>query len=314
MKAKDYVEVEYPFKINDNINSNISGIDITVKDFTETSYDENTNFNSFSSTKYGYINFSEVYPQSIYGFLVATDEKYVFVKTNSFDISSFGSVLSNYIDLSELAKLDSSKVEIDTIGECKSYTVPAWKGNDTYYVFMLYPCGGQTKVFRYADITIAMKGKTDVYFGDSDLSYRLITSVQGNDTWSNSDYWPEIILKSDRYSEKQKWNLKKSLFFNSSMFNGYEGHAIVVKVDDGLKTEIKGNAENAYIDKISDSEYAIIVNVTDNQIGELAVPTDYELNTFCFQPHILLTMEQLKIMKKMDIINMDGMQLIVTIM
>ena len=90
------------------------------------------------------------------GFLVANDEKYVFVKTNSFDISSFGSVLSNYIDLSELTKLDSSKVEIDTIGECKSYTVPAWKGNDIYYVFMLYPCGGQTKVFRYDDITISM--------------------------------------------------------------------------------------------------------------------------------------------------------------
>ena len=278
MKAKDYVEVEYPFKINDNINSNISGIDITVKNFTGASYNENTNFNSFSPTKHGYIKFSNVYPQSIYGFLVANDEKYVFVKTNSFDISSFGSVLSNYIDLSELTKLDSSKVKIETIGECKSYTVPAWKGNDTYYVFMLYPCGGQTNVFRYSDITITMKGNTDVYFGDSDLSYQLISSVQGNNTWSSDDYWPKMILESDRYSEKQKWNLKKSLFFSSSMFNGYGGQSIDVKVDDGLKTRVKGNAENVYIDKISDNEYGIIVNVTDKQISELAVPTDYELN------------------------------------
>lgn len=287
MKAKDYVEVEYPFNINDNINSNISGIDIEVQNFTEASYDEDKNFNEFKYFENGYIKFTNVYPQSIYGFLVANDEKYVFVKTNSFDISSFGSALSNYIDLSGLKKLDSSKVVVLGGGseDYKTYIVPVWKGNDTYYVFLLYPCDGQTKVFRYHDITITMKEKTDVYFGDSDLSYQLISSVQGKEKrqekdyeWSNNDDWPENILSSDNYSEKQKWNLKKSLFFNSSMFNGHLRQAIDVKVSPRSTTKIKGNAENVYIDKISDSEYGTIVNVTDKQIYESAVPTDYELN------------------------------------
>lgn len=279
MKAKDYVEVEYPFKINDNVNSNISGIDIKATNFTKASYDENKNFNSFSSSEHGSIKFSKVYPQSIYGFLVANDEKYVFVKTNSFDISSFGNVLSNYIDLSELTKLDSSKIEIKTNGDSKTYTVPAWKGNDTYYVFLLYPCGGQTKVFRYGDITITMKGETDVYFGDSDLSYQLISSIEGKDSfWFNTDNWPKRILNSDKYSEKQKWNLKKSLFFNTSMFNGIGNQMIDVKIDDNSRKVVKGNAENTYIDKIGDDDYAIIVDVTDSQVTDSDVPKDYELS------------------------------------
>jgi hypothetical protein len=266
MYAKDYVGTNYSFTIAETVNSQISGIDISVQSFQSTSYDEDYNYNNMIAC----IRFLNVYPNSIYGFLVATDEKYVFVKTNAFDISSFAKVIAENIDLTPLKKLDASKINVVNYGKTSTYTVPAWKGNDTYYVYLLYPCGSVTKMTKYGDIDVTMDVGLDLYFGDSDCT------VNNTNVSKKTDTWPSAILNdSTAYTEKQKWNLKQSLFFKGSLFNPSTIGRINVKTNQTVATSIKGNAETQTIDDIGDNEYAVITDVTPTQYKQGDQPSEY---------------------------------------
>ena len=197
------------FVIGTTISNQIGGITVNHTNFSSVSYDEDANYSKRKPK--ATITVSNVYDGTIYGILVATDEKYVFIDMVGQGIKPFENVFKRYVDVTVLKELDAKKVVIGINGDdSKNYVVPVWKGNDTYHTYIIHQCEASTRIVQLADsIPIMNDGKPDVYFSDTDLTVRMVNA--GN----NLDWVNNAFKEDSKYSEKQRWLLKQCLFFIS---------------------------------------------------------------------------------------------------
>lgn len=221
MKAKDMEKVSGSFIIEDTLGSQVGNIGIIVNDFTFASYDEKTNL----TNTYGSVTFTNVNDESMYGIFLATDEKYIFKQIGDFPFSSFKASMNNYVDVDTLIEIDSTYVTKTKNGELYDYKFPAWRGNDTYYAYAIYSCEGNTIITQLSTQTVMMATGLDVYFGDADFSYKANSSLVTTKDWINTVLGD---TKHTKYTMKQQWNLKQTLFYKGSMYNSIPNGALSV--------------------------------------------------------------------------------------
>lgn len=268
------------FVIDTVISNEIGGITVNHTNFSSVSYDEDANYSA--SNPKATITVSNVYDNTIYGFLIATDEKYVFKATDVFGIESFVNDFKHYVDVTVLKKLSSDKVKttINADGS-KNYVVPVWKGNDTYHTYIIHPCGASSRIIQLADTNPIMNdGKPDVYFSDTDLTIRMV-NAGNNLNWVN-----DVLTNTNKYSEKQRWLLKQCLFYKSTMFSSAAlGSIKYTAMNDDANTKIKiyGNAETAEIEDIGDKDYRLIKYVSSVQsTANNPNPSNYRMDVSSF--------------------------------
>jgi len=278
LDADDRDDVSAVFDVAETTSSKISGVTFKAHDFTTSSYNQDANVRN---TTNGYLEFGNVYNETLLGILVATDEKFIFAKTGEYPFESYKKVLEQYISFDGLIHLSSSYVNVSGTNP-KTYKVPAWKGNDTYYTFYIYDCNTQPRVMKMPDVTINMGvNEADIYFGDSDLTSRSLNNLPIQAIYSDGS-WVEgvLVASASTFTEKEKWLTKMSTFYRSSMFDSIGDGVIAYQVKGYGSSYIIGNGEKLVGRRLNDNDYAVTMYISDvqytSQISDRRYP-DYHL-------------------------------------
>lgn len=226
LSSMDRPNVSGSFTISETLSSELNGIVPIFENFKTAEYNETNNLNWTGDSRY--ISLGNVYDDSLYGILVITDEKYMWISTSGKGIGVFANVIKNEIGID----LSNGYSEISTSylrttqsedGETKTYRIPTWKGNETYRVYYIIPCGTSVKVYNAFDdiyISMPLKERFNITFGDDDLNYEYLKYGLNVDPKSvtYTTNWVFDFIKGNNYSERLRWLAKKNFFYQNSMY------------------------------------------------------------------------------------------------
>jgi hypothetical protein len=243
------------FKITDATIDAIENLLFGVKNFKKgMSQDITTNWYSDANTSRGYYNISSW--RGIDALCLFNDEKYILYNiTNSRKDNELQALIKD--DLDGLTRVSSGYV----VANSNNIFLPCWKGNSKYKLYVFYTCTGSTdSLLKTALVdngtTVTMPTQLDILFFDNSLSYV-------NDIKSLGDEWVGQILRNSKFTEKQKWCLKKALYFRNSLYDGNRSNSINITITGtSLKPTVIGNPERIYIsddgDEDEDNAYSAI--------------------------------------------------------
>lgn len=279
MMANGMDSVSKTFTVEENLSNAISSIDIVVTDFNTISYNENNNLKNF----YGSVKIMNIEEDSICGVLVATDEKYILKQSKSYPSSRYDltKYIKKVIDLNILIKLSDTNVKTTTDSNGKAiYTFPSWKGNDTYYTYLLYPCGSTIKIRQLGSYRVDMSKNFDLVFGDEDFTYLNTYRLM------NKSDWYKDVLESSDYTNKQKWNFKQSLFFKGSMYSSTACGNIDAEAINGIypyNEKLWGSGEMVTYNDDEDKDNEIYITVSSNEFNNSSITdSEYDLSLHGF--------------------------------
>lgn len=281
LSSESHGNLSASFRIGETVEG--SDLDSVVLD--SYNFDEGyTNFDENSLSKRtgndvtihgGYITIDGVKGDQILGLLVFTDEKYILTTRKTiydyaYSRNSIGCMVEAfYTSLGQSISFIDSWA--DTTGDITKYTIPVWRGNDSYNVAIITSCTkpqderqasrkvtfeGQTmwvydelKIYSLGNAFITMDTPLDVYVGDSDLTYRNTIININKDTWA----WDIITSQSSTYSDKKKWNAKHALYYRYSMYD---------QIDHGNLNVYPANGTTPYVESFT-GKTEMIVNGDD---------------------------------------------------
>lgn len=221
--------VDIGFSVSEEIRGEMSEVIVSVDDFDDTlvSYDEDfllARTQAEIEASGGCINIENAVmsgDSNILGFAVMTDEKYVVLASSG----TTGDINPVYTTIKQ--SMTSSKYRLSWLEELgynedwkdgESYTVPAWRGNDTYNVVAV--CSQVNKATTISTQHVSMATPLDIAFGDEDLTYLNTISAYTRGTVDFSVFLNLLKNTSgNTLSNKKLWNLKHTFYFRNSLFS-----------------------------------------------------------------------------------------------
>lgn len=274
--------VDKEFSVNNYSAGYLTSIEITSNNFKASSYNETSNLLNMEVG----IRLLNINTENIKGFLIANDEKYIYKSLDKKIPESAANIVPSqfleYIDYTYLTNIDVEKVAIGYSVKNNLYNlnIPVWKGNDTYYIYVSYNCDGNLKIAHLQDVYISMPIDFDLEFGDGDL-----TTKNANLNITDSNWYKNIFKNEDsKLSEKQLWNLKETLFYRASLYQGQKNGKINVEpigYKGKITESIQCNAEKVtfndddYNANFSIDNFKSSSNGNDISIKSFYFPTSY---------------------------------------
>lgn len=211
----------------------------------------------FNDENGGYITCSTdvVNNNNIRGIVIHNIDYYYAVGLNGDEIdnSLLEKIIKERTQIIGFKKSDGTEI---TLPKNKFY---AWENNDDYTVEVIYKCeDGTKKLITIGTYFIAAKGETDFYIGDMTLTGTKIKEafgdvhgtldtgnwIDGRDNWRNFD-WYKREEGYQKLSTRDKWLLKKGLYYEGSVFN-FDINSInagILNLPDDTNTICIGTAE-----------------------------------------------------------------------
>lgn len=209
--------------------------------------------------------------------LVCNDEYYYYYKGGgSKDDEKFGSVIRGKAKIENFYDLSGNTLNPT------DYKY-AWKGNDTYGVYVIYTCTDENKKLMLATtFEISMPGDPDYYIGSAEDLRGKVLSKAGIDTTEASWYTKDVNGQAlDNLSEVQMWTLKKGLLATGSVYAHDTEEIIAGLVNQASVTSTmtiygEGEIDDGEVVEVNAmpcSESDNAANGYDLSIGNFVVPT-----------------------------------------
>lgn len=237
---EDNGEATATFIINEDIIDDVAAVTAETLDFDKdyVSYDEDALARRTGSDKDrngGYITISNVSGDFIIGILIFTDDKYLIVNRNKgcSDNTIKSYINNNYMNIDGVYQVAYKSEWKSVDGDQETYTIPAWRGNDTYTVTLITICNNTTKFYEVMTNPINMSTPLDIYIGDSDLTYNNTIKAFSPDKIVNGDWFSDLIKGGDAYSAKKKWNAKQAIYYRGSIYTEIDYGNILVSPANG---------------------------------------------------------------------------------